>query len=111
MKRQVRLGVFETNSSSTHSLTMCTEEEYKRWENGEILFDVFRKEFITEEEAIEKLKTHYGDDGISGIDLNDGGYFNLEEYSDDEYLETFEETYTTPNGEKVVAFGKFGYDN
>ena len=31
MKRQVRRGVFETNSSSTHSITMCSNKEY---ENG-----------------------------------------------------------------------------
>ena len=39
MKRQIRRGVYETNSSSTHSLTMCSEEEFEQWENGELLFD------------------------------------------------------------------------
>ena len=29
MKRKIRRGVFETNSSSTHSLTICTEEEFE----------------------------------------------------------------------------------
>ena len=38
MKREVRRGVFETNSSSVHSLTMCSGEEYKKWENGEVLY-------------------------------------------------------------------------
>ena len=27
--RQIRQGVFETNSSSCHSITMCSEEEFK----------------------------------------------------------------------------------
>lgn len=27
--KQVRRGVFETNSSSTHSITICTEDEYE----------------------------------------------------------------------------------
>lgn len=31
MKMQIRQGVFETNSSSVHSLTMCSSEEYKKW--------------------------------------------------------------------------------
>ena len=31
MKRQIRCGVFETNSSSVHSLTMCMESDYNRW--------------------------------------------------------------------------------
>lgn len=30
MKRQIRRGVFETNSSSVHSLTMCSDDEYKK---------------------------------------------------------------------------------
>lgn len=29
MKRQIRRGVYETNSSSTHSLTMCSKEEFE----------------------------------------------------------------------------------
>ena len=29
-KKQVRIGVFETNSSSTHSITICTPEELKK---------------------------------------------------------------------------------
>ena len=35
MKRQIRRGVFETNSSSTHSITMCMKSDYDRWSNGE----------------------------------------------------------------------------
>ena len=31
MKRQIRRGVFETNSSSVHSLTMCMKSDYSRW--------------------------------------------------------------------------------
>ena len=30
MKRQIRRGVYETNSSSTHSLTMCSEEDFEQ---------------------------------------------------------------------------------
>ena len=36
MKRQIRRGVFETNSSSTHSLTMCSEEEFEAWDDKRI---------------------------------------------------------------------------
>ena len=32
MKVSVRQGVFETNSSSVHTLTMCSDSEYKKWE-------------------------------------------------------------------------------
>ena len=37
MKRQIRKGVFETNSSSTHSLVMCLKSDFDRWNNGEVL--------------------------------------------------------------------------
>lgn len=36
MKKQIRRYVFETNSSSVHSLTMCSGEEFKKWKNGEV---------------------------------------------------------------------------
>lgn len=36
-KNSIRRGVFETNSSSTHSLTMCSENEYDKWERGKYI--------------------------------------------------------------------------
>lgn len=39
MKTQIRFGTFETNSSSTHSLVILSEDEYKKYEDGEIMFD------------------------------------------------------------------------
>lgn len=37
MKRQIRLGVFETNSSSQHTLSVMTKEQYEKWETGDVL--------------------------------------------------------------------------
>ncbi len=36
---QVRLGIFETNSSSTHNLVVCTDEELDKWKRGELSYD------------------------------------------------------------------------
>lgn len=36
MNIQIRQGVFETNSSSTHSITMCDSSLYKKWVLGEL---------------------------------------------------------------------------
>ena len=48
MKRQVRRGVFATTSSSTHSLTMCSEEEFVAWKRGEVLFQPYgKKDFVS----------------------------------------------------------------
>lgn len=38
MKYSVRSHIFETNSSSVHSLTMCTEEEFNKWKSGDLFY-------------------------------------------------------------------------
>lgn len=93
MKRQIRQGVFETNSSSVHSLTMCSKEEYERWENGELLFDRWGHKFID-------VNSHEVDEDC----------YTEKRYWDNTDYETFYEEYTTPSGETVVAFGYYGAD-
>lgn len=122
MKRQIRRGVFETNSSSTHSITMCSGEEYDKWCSGNLLFWVGKKKFGTKEDIIEELKeltrwdnslmypdVNWDDDSVVADIFDSEEIQSSDEFFDDEYLETFEEKYHTPNGEEVVAFGKFGY--
>ena len=117
MKRQIRQGVFETNSSSVHSLTMCTAEEYQKWENGEVLFWKWEGKFGTRDEIIEALKNKSwcrnvdwnNEDMVDDV-FSDEGVKTCEEYFEDEYFETFEERYTTPRGDEVVAFGYYGHD-
>lgn len=123
MKRQIRRGVFETNSSSTHSITMCSGEEYDKWCSGNLLFWVGKKKFGIKEDIIEELKeltrwdnslmypdVNWDDDSVVADIFDSEEIQSSDEFFDDEYLETFEEKYHTPNGEEVVAFGKFGYD-
>lgn len=136
---QVRQGVFETNSSSTHSLTMCSEEEFNRWKAGELLFDYYNDCFA---EVIE-LSSEDKEDAMLHYDNVKGSYWkNWDQLSDEEikswynkyaneylrknkynefqtyedwlrredYLDRFARTYTSPSGDKIVAFGKYGYD-
>ena len=35
----IRHGLFETNSSSVHSMTLLTQDEYKKWESGDYYLD------------------------------------------------------------------------
>lgn len=61
---QVRNGVFETNSSSSHAIVVCTEQEYNLLKSGEaFIFD--GDEVITLSEAKEMAKKDkyetYGD--------------------------------------------------
>ena len=123
MKIQIRKGVFETNSSSVHSLTMCSGEEYKKWESGKFLYWRDSDKFGTREDIIEELKDaryswgelRYPDvnwedeDEVADI-FSDEGIQTCEEFFDNDWFETFEEHYTTPNGETVVAFGYYGHD-
>ena len=37
MKTQIRRGIFETNSSSEHSLTVMDRDMFTKWKNGEVL--------------------------------------------------------------------------
>lgn len=115
----IRRGVFETNSSSTHSITMCAKEDYDRWVAGEVLY--CDGSFITKETAIAEIKEDsyfqkkhpnfdWTDQEAVDQILRQWGYSTHEKYFDDEYLEGFDDTYTTKNGEVVVAFGKYGYD-
>ena len=39
--KQIRNSIFETNSSSVHSLTFCTVEEYNKFLNGELYLDTY----------------------------------------------------------------------
>ena len=39
MKTTIREGVFETNSSSTHSLVMMEESEFKKWKDGKLFYN------------------------------------------------------------------------
>lgn len=120
MKRQIRNSVFETNSSSVHSLTMCTEDEYKKWENGEVWFNSYKRKFISpfdpKEKYADDLEQFDNDeereDAIWEWLREDGVYQTSAEYFDRncEYAEGFEECYITPGGEKIVAFGYSGWD-
>lgn len=126
--RQVRRNVFETNSSSTHSITICMESDYDKWIAGEVYLNknggwcsnsIYKeKQFVTKEEAIDILTNSKYPPKCDLITLEDGeleDYFRGEEiYTYDNYgygyLESYEESFTTPNGDKIVAFGQYGYD-
>lgn len=114
MKIQVRRGVFETNSSSVHSLTMCSDDDYNKWKKGELLYSRWDDSFYTFEEALKKG----GYENTENIDTDmlseefkerflDYERFNSWHYMD---YETFDQTYTTPGGEIVHGFGYYGHD-
>ena len=121
--KKVRHGVFETNSSSVHTLTICTEDEYGLYTDGELLrckFDWILKDtkykgrkFVTREEAAEIEKAYLAKHGETYDDesIEEFVHDDFESYDDeDEYLECYEEHFVSPSGDKMVAFGRYGYD-
>ena len=101
MRTTIRTKVFETNSSSTHSLTLCTQEEFESWKSGNLIYDRDWEKFISSNEADmddEEAEWRY----LTYDDVFDWENGKLE-------METYQTSYTTPGGEKVVAFGWYGY--
>ena len=45
MKKQIRVGVFETNSSSTHSISICSPEQLKELQDGTCLDESLVEDF------------------------------------------------------------------
>ena len=95
MKVTIRNGVWETNSSSVHSLTICTKEEYDKWRKGDLWYD-WGKETITDDPINKWNEDNYGFERF---------WEEVEHYED-----TFEEFYTTPSGDEIVVFGYSGHD-
>lgn len=92
--RQIRYGVFETNSSSTHSIVICTEKEYKQFQNDELMYDGYNEELVPYSDLLLKAEYYrYKGYSVFGHDL-----------------ETYYRNFTTPSGDKMVAFGEYGYD-
>ena len=126
--RQIRHGVFETNSSSVHSITMCMKSEYDKWVNGDLYWDRWSHKFVANDvvykdieefrELFRKNNPDYIQDDANweeefGSYINmDKQYYTYEEFNDYDFLcyETFAHTYTTPSGEEVVSFGYYGRD-
>lgn len=136
MKIQIRRSIFETNSSSVHSITMVSGSEYEKWKNGELLYDRLNRKLVTKEE-IEKIKEsdkkqcekhnckfyeyiydyenydyyydYYKEDSYKDLYFR---FLTNDKFFDLNYFEytTFAKSYITNNGEEVVAFGFYGYN-
>lgn len=140
MNIQIRQGVFETNSSSTHSITMCDSSQYKKWVNGELYIHMNKtgsEQFLPTELAKKWNKklilnnpkvTEYFDkfenyDEYDGdCELDELGYVVDYEYAENcyisyeqwyamhSYYDTYVENYETISGDRITAFGYYGHD-
>ena len=149
-KLQIRQGLFETNSSSTHTITIVDAEDFENWEKDKVWYNESDDKFLPVDESIEEniktiendflrddeklpelFKEKYRelknleeaieaaeDDPELTIDYDNlrwdyqSFYISHDFWRDvvtDEY-EDYDESYTTKNGDKVVAFGYYGYN-
>lgn len=115
--KTIRIGTFETNSSSTHSITMCMESEFLKWKNGEMYWnrwndelvpkETVEEEFLKENTGVSKEDPDFKDKLEEYLNDDDKTYYTYEEFNYIEY-ETYVDKYNTPNGDTVVAFGYYG---
>ena len=139
MKRVIRNSVWETNSSTSHSVVIMTEDKYKQWEKENLYYyskrswyDPFDKlpedkkpkdgELYTQDEVLEfyKLQGYEYDPASGDYDTDEenkdqyiremGDFAGYDSWNNDEYLETDVNYYTTPGGEKIVVCCKYGTD-
>ena len=86
----IRIGTFETNSSSTHSITMCMEDEFEKWKKGDLYYLISEEKFLNKEEKDIYLKRMFLKDKME-VDYNNktisfyGIVTSYENYTDREH--------------------------
>ncbi len=103
MKVKVRKGVFETNSSSTHTLVLATQDEYDLWKEGKYVADFSSGRLVPLDSLTDKEK--------STIDEEYSLYRTYNSYMEEvtEY-EYFDDERTLPDGTVICGFGYYGRD-
>lgn len=95
--RTVRRGCFETNSSSVHSISICSENQWNRFFNSEIKIDRYDQDIF-----VDQSNPQYDEDS----------YLTFRQWYDNtpDGVEPYYCKKETPKGEKIVVYGKSGYD-
>jgi hypothetical protein len=130
--KTIRNLIFETNSSSTHSITIIDMIDYEKWKEDKTLcYDFDNKELISLEERnkiiedyikdyrtmydIDKIDTpileediqSYINDNLYDIPLT---YKEFLELGDDDYLEWDTTIFTSKLNEQFIIFCRYGRD-
>lgn len=100
MKTQIRIGTFETNSSSTHTICIVSSSDFLLWKCGDFIYDYYENILIPKEDAL--LDDEDDDD--------EKRYYTYDEFWDELDYTCFEEPYTAENGTEITAFGYYGYN-
>lgn len=112
MRQKIRFSTFETNSSSTHSISILSEDEFAAFKIGELYFHTYSEKFMrrNEIEELSDFKTEFPSYSIYTQEEKDKAYqefidnntccdyplLNSYHGTDIEYLDAYNE-----KGEKV----------
>lgn len=136
--RQIRRNVFETNSSSTHSISITTKKMFEDWKQGKAKYNkwadtwLLAKELTEDdinnciEEYMRRKPSYYKDwndldetDKQRELDTYASKHLNTSDdgYTYSEYMNSIPggceyscTHYTTEHGDEIIAFGYGGYD-
>ena len=133
----IRRNVFETNSSSTHSLIICSDKTYNDWMDEKVVYNSYAEEFVEAKQPTEidfhkaevmytENKSDYMKDWKDLTPQMQLAYLKenvMEEYDPYQYKtyedyrnemnsmeESFERTWETEHGDVVHILGYMGYD-
>ena len=119
---QIRNGVFETNSSSSHAIIVCTDQKYKLLKSGEAF--IYEEDIVvTFDEAKEIAKTEKCGTCANAKTSEEIDAMSVEEFvewmydvnldlvtygsAQEEWWYPFHKTITTESGEVIHAFGSY----
>ena len=121
---QIRQNTFETNSSSTHSLVICTRKQFEDLKKNKLY--IYENDILVDlVEARAKVEKYYPS-RVAELDeyINNQDYESAEEILEDCCIETYDAWYdrqedsglesyvkifTSPSGDEMVAWGRYGY--
>ena len=140
MKTNIRTSVFETNSSSVHSCSICTEDTYKKFNDGEVWikgeddylpvdeaveynlkqikkdYKLSDDEFVKFSEIYRNTKSFYDafdaiEEDFNKWDIDTYDYFlDCDTYWEYNEYEDWSRRFTDSNGTPMIAWGYVGHD-
>lgn len=117
---KVRNNVFETNSSSVHSICLCSKDVYERWaesrseiKKDSYLWDTYSENLVPISEILSDIPMTFEEAKEINFSCLPNHYYTTEgfdNYTNDYWYEAYHTEAISPSGDKMVAFGYFGHD-
>lgn len=107
----IRSNIFETNSSSTHSLVILSKEDYDAWKHNQKVLDLYKgiaKDLSEDDKKIIRNEDgsidYNGEHFDSEYDFMDSDYYDVidDENASIEYVNNFAEMIEKELDDKVI---------